>query len=80
VTIEIITELLDEFIEINRKPREKELPYCHGDDDYFRMRYNTFRPHRSLFRKTLITIGDMLHRKKHMFLTIRGLSMVVSSI
>lgn len=104
VTTEIVTEFLDELIEINGKPREiltdngspyggkgdtinefdkwcerrgiihiragikrpttlgkierffgtrqKELPYCHHDDEYFRMRYNTFRPHRSLFGKT----------------------------
>ncbi len=31
---------------------DKELEFCNGDSELFRMRYNHFRPHTSLFEKT----------------------------
>ena len=31
---------------------DKELEFCNGDSEAFRMRYNHFRPHTSLFEKT----------------------------
>lgn len=43
--------------------RDRELPYCNHDDEIFRMRYNHFRPHRSLHGKTPADIYFAFHKR-----------------
>ena len=43
--------------------RDRELPYCNNNDEIFRMRYNHYRPHRSLHGETPAHIYYAFHER-----------------